>query len=408
MTRKCKILLLTNVYPSLDLDLLNSTSVCHYFAREWVKLGCEVRVIYSYPIYMRFFHWLAHVFEARIASKGAAFVATKRITQDTTYVLEGVTIHRFPIYKLFPRMQYSPKRINVQIDKIIQSNLEVGFVPDIITGHFPYQNIEIINKLKEIYGAKACMILHGNGDKFKEIYPNNYRRLIDRIDIWGYRSLPIKKQFENQYGSPKKSFMCYSGIPEKYLNNKSCKNFNLLCNHFIYVGSLIKRKHPVALITALRIAFPLDDFDLNIIGKGAEVKKIKRMIQSFNLESCIHLLGHLSREQVFEKMTAADCFVMISENETFGLVYLEAMAQGCLVIASEREGMDGIIEHGVNGFLCKAGDAIELSNIIKHINNLSIEERKVISFNALNTVRNLTDRRVAQLYLDAITENINF
>ena len=132
------------------------------------------------------------------------------------------------------------------------------------------------------------------------------------------------------------------------------------------------------------------------------------MIQSFNLESCIHLLGHLSREQVFEKMTAADCFVMISENETFGLVYLEAMAQGCLVIASEREGMDGIIEHGVNGFLCKAGDAIELSNIIKHINNLSIEERKVISFNALNTVRNLTDRRVAQLYLDAITENINF
>lgn len=405
MQKKYKILLLTNIYPSLDANLLNSTDVCHYFAKEWIKLGCDVKIIYSYPIYMHFFHWLARLFETQIASRGASFVATKRIVHDTTYVLEGVTVHRFPIYKLFPRMRYSSKRINMQISKILQYNSKDGFIPDVITGHFPYQNIEIIDKLKEIYGAKGCLVLHGNGDKFKKMYPNNYRQLIDRIDIWGYRSASIKKQFENQYGIPQKTFMCYSGIPEFLIRNNTCRDFNILCNHFIYVGSLIQRKHPVALITALKMAFPLNNFDLNIIGKGAEIRKISKMIQLLNLGSCVHLLGHISREQVFEKMGIADCFIMISENETFGLVYVEAMAQGCLVIASRNEGMDGIIQHGVNGFLCKAGDANELSDIIKHINNLSIEERKIISFNALTTVRNLTDRQMAQFYLNMITDN---
>ena len=46
--------------------------------------------------------------------------------------------------------------------------------------------------------------------------------------------------------------------------------------------------------------------------------------------------------------------------KTFGLVYLEAMARGCITVASRDEGFDGIIQDGVNGFLCKSGDETEL------------------------------------------------
>ena len=41
---------------------------------------------------------------------------------------------------------------------------------------------------------------------------------------------------------------------------------------------------------------------------------------------------------------------MISKNEAFGLVYLEAMLAGCIV--ASRNGIDGIIIDGYNGFLC--------------------------------------------------------
>ena len=93
---------------------------------------------------------------------------------------------------------------------------------------------------------------------------------------------------------------------------------------------------------------------------------------------------------------------MISKNEAFGLVYLEAMAAGCITIASRNEGFDGVIKDGVNGFLCEAGNIKELSEIINKINALSIEEKKEISINAMNTARSLTNRKAAKKYLSSL------
>ena len=95
-------------------------------------------------------------------------------------------------------------------------------------------------------------------------------------------------------------------------------------------------------------------------------------------------------------------FIMISRNETFGLVYLEAMARGCITIASRDEGFDGIIEDGTNGFLCKAGDVEELTTIIRKIKAMSHAARKRISEDAMTTAKELTDENVAKMYLEAL------
>ena len=60
----------------------------------------------------------------------------------------------------------------------------------------------------------------------------------------------------------------------------------------------------------------------------------------------------------------ADCFVMVSSREAFGLVYLEAMAKGCIVIGTKGQGIEGIVKHGENGFLCKARDVNELTVLV--------------------------------------------
>lgn len=93
---------------------------------------------------------------------------------------------------------------------------------------------------------------------------------------------------------------------------------------------------------------------------------------------------------------------MISRNETFGLVYLEEMARGCITIASRDEGFDGIIEDGKNGFLCKAGDVKELTTIMSKIKAMSPAERRRISENAMATAKELTDEKVAKRYLEAL------
>jgi glycosyltransferase involved in cell wall biosynthesis len=93
---------------------------------------------------------------------------------------------------------------------------------------------------------------------------------------------------------------------------------------------------------------------------------------------------------------------MIYRNETFGLVYLEAMARGCITIASRNEGFDGVIEHGVNGFLCKAGDSKELASIINQIRTMPSAELQRISHKAMQTAASLTDKKAAERYLEAV------
>ena len=116
----------------------------------------------------------------------------------------------------------------------------------------------------------------------------------------------------------------------------------------------------------------------------------------------IYLLGRIPRNEVLKLMEESDVFVMISKDETFGLVYLEAMSKGCIVIASKNEGMDGIIEHGVNGYLCQAGNEEELVEVLREIRNLSAPKRKSIAANAIETVKKMTDKIVAEDYLNCV------
>ena len=101
-------------------------------------------------------------------------------------------------------------------------------------------------------------------------------------------------------------------------------------------------------------------------------------------------------------MRKTEIFAMISKNETYGLVYLEAMAAGCITIASRDEGFDGIIENGVNGFLCEAGNVEELITILNYIQHLSKNDLLRISMNAINTAKKLTDFEVAKIYLNSL------
>ena len=91
--------------------------------------------------------------------------------------------------------------------------------------------------------------------------------------------------------------------------------------------------------------------------------------------------------QVVEHLKNSAVFIMISRKETFGLVYLEAMATGCITVAARGEGFDGIIEDGVNGFLCEAGNVAELTEIIRK---------------AIETAIELTEEKAAKRDLEAI------
>ena len=389
------ILLLTTIYPLPQGN--KGTAVCHFFAREWVKMGYRVRVVHVQSVFPRPFYWLASLFRKQIAAKTGAVVYTRRDSKTSFYEMDGVSIMRVPVYKHKPHGPFSDRAIKKALAELIEWNRSDGFVPDVVIGHFPNPQIEMLGELKEFYpGVKTCMVMHGDIEMVRRIYGERLSVLLPKIDMWGFRNDNVRKGFERRVAKVDNPFLCYSGIPEEYVTRQNTHTFETPLTRFVYVGEMIERKYPSVVVDALCKAYDDGSFHLTYVGEGDELGTIREKIRQLGLQGKVELLGRIPRDKIVEQYDKADCMVMISRWEAYGLVYLEAMARGCITIASRNEGFDGIIQDGVNGFLCKAGDAEELSSVVRRINALTAQERQMISEKAIETARELTDEKAAK------------
>ncbi len=394
------ILLVTSLYP-LPTKENNCTFVCHYFTKEWVKLGYNVKVIHVQPVHCWLWHKLVKYYGKQLKNwAGGGNYYARKIRKTEHYVMDGVDVYRVPIYNLLPHGRYPKKSITKLAAEIHSLLADAGFVPDVITAHS--LALEIIPEINNEYQVKTCMVAHGMFPKLKKRY-SNYQELINYYDIWGFRNKPQNKVVENNFGPIKRTFLCLSGIPSKYIVSCNTHSYRSPVRSFLYIGELIERKYPSALLDAVPIACP-SDYSIKFIGEGPEKSRIDKTVAERNLEGKVLLTGKVGRDAITNYLDESDCFIMISRREAYGLVYLEAMARGCLVIASKNEGFDGIIIDGVNGFLCEAGNAGELAEIIKKINNMTPEERKRIADNGLATAAKMTDTLVAKDYVHELEQ----
>ena len=123
-------------------------------------------------------------------------------------------------------------------------------------------------------------------------------------------------------------------------NNKNTKEFN-----FISVGNLIKHKRMHLTIKAFNKAFAdQENINLTIIGGGPEHKNLEKLIKDLNLENRVRLTGRIERKEIAKHFKKSDCFVLASKGETFGVVFIEAMASGLPVIATRCGGPEHFIK----------------------------------------------------------------
>jgi glycosyltransferase involved in cell wall biosynthesis len=92
-------------------------------------------------------------------------------------------------------------------------------------------------------------------------------------------------------------------------------------------------------------SIPDDDLHLVIIGRDIDQRPIA--------SSRVSYLGELPQQDVTDAYDACDVFVMPSENESFGIVFLEAWARRKPVIGNRLcAAVASVIEDGKDGFLC--------------------------------------------------------
>jgi glycosyltransferase involved in cell wall biosynthesis len=119
------------------------------------------------------------------------------------------------------------------------------------------------------------------------------------------------------------------------------------------VGRLDPQKDQKTLIEAFaKIANQCPDWDLKIIGEGKLRPDLESQIVSLNLSDRISLPG--VTQDIMGEYASAQCFVLASLYEAFGLATAEAMSAGLPVIGfADCAGTNELIQDEMNGLLVK-------------------------------------------------------
>lgn len=109
------------------------------------------------------------------------------------------------------------------------------------------------------------------------------------------------------------------------------------------------------------------NFEVWIIGEGAERPRLAQLIAELGLEERVRLLGSVNDCERIKLMCLADVFVMpsVTNAETFGLVQLEAMAAGRPVVNTALDtAVPRVARHGMEAITVPPGDAEKLGEAI--------------------------------------------
>lgn len=120
----------------------------------------------------------------------------------------------------------------------------------------------------------------------------------------------------------------------------------------LYVGRLAHEKNIDFLIDMFALlSRHRKNVHLCFVGKGPREKAVWKRIVRFGLERRVHIIAPEAYDRMPDYYACADIFVYASQTETFGRVYVEAMAAGLPVVALAMPALADVIEDGVSGVL---------------------------------------------------------
>lgn len=147
------------------------------------------------------------------------------------------------------------------------------------------------------------------------------------------------------------------------LRTKGAAAFGLPGSYFLYVGRLAEEKNVAGLLRSwLAYRAAGGTWALVLAGSGPEREALQKIAAESVYAADVHFAGHKGSRELLPLYAFAECFVLPSRREPWGLVVNEAMASGLPVIVSSRCGCsEDLVVAGENGFVFDpeaTGDAL--------------------------------------------------
>lgn len=169
-------------------------------------------------------------------------------------------------------------------------------------------------------------------------------------------------------------------ISEEFLKQKK---------YFLSIGRLTKQKNFDFLLNSYaKIVANNDEYKLVIIGEGEDRKKLQDIINNFNLQNQVHLIGF--KDNIFKYFRNAECFILSSLWEDPGWVLIEAIASNTIVLSSDcPSGPKEILDNG-KGILFKNNSEIDFLKKFNFFKKLDDSEKKMIKLKSKLFIKRFT------------------
>lgn len=258
------------------------------------------------------------------------------------------------------------KIIKNQIDDDIANGLKA---PDIMHAHFSHCCAYYCLKAKEKLNIPLVVTEHYSGLLLGTATENDYERVkktIEQSDAFIFVGTNLQKKVCDKLDVKKNTYFIPNLVDTgNFYINENKQNEDEF--HFLSACGLKKNKSIDLVIRAFHNTFSKEEkVNLLIAGDGVEREKLENLVKEFDETDRIKFFGRYSKEQSKEIFADADAFVLTSEVETFGIVYIEALSSGVPCIATKGQGAEDIIDDS-NGIKVEYGNLDELSNAMRYI-----------------------------------------
>lgn len=359
-------------------------SFVHNQAKEYAKLGHRVRVILPIGFGKR----------GRTGRRVEVGCNTVCAAGVELFEIRYVTLSSYGD-KNFNRSS-AVCAVRCQLKRILD-----GFQPDVIHAHTLGFDSEIGAWLKAKLGCPLVVTTHGSDTNvpLQQGRQEALKKWCDQADAVVAVSNQLKDRLAT-CGTKTKLYGIFNGFVPRAVPAEIQRKPHSM----IQVGHLIPGKRVDVTIRAFEILRKrYSDMTLTIVGQGPLRQELEQLCTELGVADGVTFTGQLPNDRVFEQLCQAEFFVMVSKPEGFGIVYLEAMAAGCVTIGTRGEGIGDVIEDGRNGFLVPADDPGAIARIVEDCLH-NPEESDLIRRAGMDLARMMTWEWNARAYIDLFKE----
>jgi len=302
-------------------------------------------------------------------------------SEEKSEIIEGIQIYRNRCFcPLKHGIEGHRKAFANGIQKLYDQYMK-GNKPDIIHAHCCVWAGYAAMKLSEQIGVPYVVTEHATLFQLHrdEISAGN-NAIIQQVYQKAARVICVSRAFARLIESYRTDIDVVGNVvncdiftPPKVSKNHNEIRFLTVC-YMEEEAQLYKKGMDILIQSWTEVVKENTNVKLVIGGGGKAAQKVVDWTKEYHVTDSVEFLGTLNREQVVEQMQMCDCFVLPSRYETFGVVYIEAMACGKPVIAVANGGPDDFVKD-FNGMLIKP-DVEELTGAI----NKMIKRLKVYDY----------------------------